>query len=330
LSHSVRRGYLLALLATAIWSSSGVMISYLSRHYALPPLTLAFWRDVLVTLALALTLALVARPFLRLPLRWLPFCVLFGLVLAAFNAMFTISTALNGAAVATVLIYSSPIFTALAGWLLWREPLGPPKIAAAVLSLAGCVFVSGAYDAARWSLNPLGIALGLGSGLGFAAYGLLGKAAHRRGIPSWTTLLYTFAFASVFLLFVQRPLAVRALTPPGGDLRAAVLGWGLLLALALGPSLGGYGLYGLSLAHLPTGTANLIITLEPPMTAALAYWFLGDRLTLPQLAGGALVLGALLLLGWSDRALGRTHTPRARLVSAGGAALPAEREADRG
>ncbi len=329
MAQSVRRGYVLALLATAIWSSSGVMISYLTQHYALPPLTLAFWRDALVTVALALTLALVARPLLRLPLRWLPFCALFGLVLAAFNAMFTISAALNGAAVATVLIYSSPIFTALAGWLMWREPLGPPKIAAAVLSLAGCVFVSGAYDAARWSLNPLGIALGLGSGLGFAAYGLLGKAAHRRGIPSWTALLYTFAFASLFLLFVQHPLAVSVLTPPGGDLGVAALGWGLLVALAVGPSLGGYGLYGLSLAHLPAGTANLIITLEPPMTAALAYWFLGDRLTLAQLGGGTLVLAAVLLLGWSDRALGRVRTSRVARAAVG-AALPAEREVDHG
>ena len=42
------RGYLIALIATVLWSTTGPFISYLSKTYALPSLVLAFWRDLFV------------------------------------------------------------------------------------------------------------------------------------------------------------------------------------------------------------------------------------------------------------------------------------------
>lgn len=84
-------------------------------------------------------------------------------------------------------------------------------------------------------------------------------------------------------------------------MREAAHGWGTLLVLAIGPTLGGYGLYTVSLTYLPTSTANLIVTLEPAMTAALAYFFLGERLSVTQLLGGAIVLAGVFLLRYSER-----------------------------
>jgi drug/metabolite transporter (DMT)-like permease len=74
-----------------------------------------------------------------------------------------------------------------------------------------------------------------------------------------------------------------------------------MLVLAIGPTLGGYGLYTVSLTYLPATTANLIVTLEPAMTAVLAFLFLGERLTIPQLAGSAVILTGVFLLRLSDR-----------------------------
>ena len=42
-----RAGYSIAFIATILWSTTGVLISYLSRTYQLPSLVLAFWRDLL-------------------------------------------------------------------------------------------------------------------------------------------------------------------------------------------------------------------------------------------------------------------------------------------
>jgi len=302
---SSRRGFVIAFVGTAIWSTTAIFIGYLTDRFHMPPLALAFWRDLFVSGALFGAFALAARPLLRLGRKDLVFFVLYGLVLSVFNALWTISITLNGAAVATVLVYSSPAFTALVGWRLWGERLDALKIGAVVLCIAGCVFVSGAYDRAAWQVNPLGIVVGLVPGVAFAAYSLLGKASSRRGVNPWTATLYTFAFAAAFLLLVQRPGTLSWLSRPlaagAGGWHDALLGWGVLVLLAVGPTIGGYGLYTVSLTMLPAATANLIVTLEPAMTAVLAFILLGERLAPLQLVGGGLILAGVVLLRVSER-----------------------------
>jgi drug/metabolite transporter (DMT)-like permease len=73
-------------------------------------------------------------------------------------------------------------------------------------------------------------------------------------------------------------------------------GWLLLLLLAAGPTLIGFGLYNVSLGLLPSSTANLILTLEPVLTAITAFFLLGERLTPLELLGSSLILTALVLL----------------------------------
>jgi len=299
------RGYVIAFMSTALWSASAVFISYLTTRFGMPPMPLAFWRDLLATCILGAVLAIFARPLLRLDRRHVRFFLLYGLVLAFMNILWTISISLNGAALATLLLYLSPALTAVMGWRFFDEPLTAPTIVAIALSLIGCVFASGAYNASVWQVNPMGIISGLGTGLVFSVYSLLGKASSRKGVNPWTATLYTFAIGSGLLLLLQRPGTLfwlsRPLSAGPGGWREAVLGWGTILLLAIGPTLGAYGLYTVSLSYLPTSTANLILTLEPAMTALLAFFFLGERLTTPQLAGGGVVLIGVYLLRLSEQ-----------------------------
>jgi drug/metabolite transporter (DMT)-like permease len=302
-SPSQARGYLIVLVATILWSTTPIFIRSLIESQ-MPPLLIAFWRDALIAMILIALLSAIRPGLLRLPRSDLLFFALYGLVLMAFNGVYTISVALNGASVSTVLAYSSPAFTALISRWLWRESLGIFKIIAIVLSLAGCVFVSGAYDPAMWDLNPAGIAIGLGAGVLFAAYSVFGKASSLRGVNPWTAMTYSFAFASLFFsLPLLMPLAdwTPALRGVGSGrdlwwLGRDFAGWGMLLLLAWGPSLGGFGLYTVSLGTLPASVASLIASLEPALTAGLAFLFLGERLTPEQLIGSAMILAGIILL----------------------------------
>jgi drug/metabolite transporter (DMT)-like permease len=293
------QGYLICLAATTLWSTTGVLIRYLTENYQLPALVLAFWRDLFVTLALLLVLGLFMPARLRIERQDIPFLFLYGFILAVFNSMWTYSVALNGAAVGTVLAYGSAAFTALLGWRFFGERLGPVKIAAVILSLLGCTLVAEAFNRSAWQLNPWGIAVGLLSGLIFASYSLMGKVSSNRQIYPWTALLYSFAVATGFiLLFNLAPgwvLGTDAL-PQLLWLGNSAAGWGVLTLLAVGPTIGGFGLYTVSLTYLPASVANLIATLEPAMTAILAYFFLGEQLTNPQLFGSGLILAGVMLL----------------------------------
>jgi len=161
--------------------------------------------------------------------------------LSVFNALWTTSVAFNGAAVATVLAYSSAAFTAVIGWRLFSESLGVIKILAVVLSIVGCILVSGAYDMNNWQINPIGILIGLSSGLAFASYNIMGRAASIRNINSWQAVLFSFVFATFFLLiynilFVYDSANVMA--PDVFWLGDKFWGWIILIILAIGPTIG--------------------------------------------------------------------------------------------
>lgn len=298
------RGYLICLIGTILWSSTAIFIRYLTENYGMPALVLAFWRDSLVVVILLLVFRLTKPDWLKIDPRHLPFMVAYGFVLSLFNSLWTVSVALNGAAISTVLAYSSAAFTAVLGWRLFGEPLGKFKAFVVSLSILGTALVSGAYDLTAWQLNPLGIAAGLFSGLLFAAYSLLGKSSSRRGILPWTTMLYTFGFAAIFLLaYHLLPGLVPGRAAPAslfwlGDSLPA---WGVLFVLALVPTIGGYGLYTVSMTYLPASVANLIATMEPAMTAVQAYLFLGEVLTLPQLAGSILIVAGVVILRLTEQ-----------------------------
>jgi drug/metabolite transporter (DMT)-like permease len=295
------RGYTIAVSSAVVLSTTAIFIRHLTVTYRMPALVLAFWREGFVAVTLAAALALLRPRLLRLDARHLRYLAAYGLVLACFNGLWTLSVALNGAAVATVLVYSSAAFTALLGRWLLAEPLGRAKIAAVVMSLAGCLLLSGALDPAAWRGGAASIATGIASGLGYAAYSLMGRSAAQRGIEPWTTVLYTFAFAAAVMLaanLTPMPL-VTGRAPAPRDLLwlgDSTAGWGVLFLLAAGPTLAGYGLYTVSLAYLPSSVVNLIATMEPAITAAMAYVLLGERFTGTQVAGSLLIMAAVLLL----------------------------------
>lgn len=294
------RGFLIALIATVFWSTTGPIMSYLSKSFQLPSLVLAFWRDLFVSIGMIVGLWLFSRARFKLDRSQWGFMVLYGLTLAIFNSFWTYSVQYNGAAIATVMAFSSPAMTAILSRLVMKEKFSSIKIVSILLSLIGIILVSGAYDPALWNLNPLGILFGLITGLFFAIYNLEGKHASDKSIDSWAALLYSFAWATVFLFLfnIANDLFVTGKMPLAdmlwlGD---SAMGWGVLFLLGVVPTLGGFGLYTLSLRYLSPTTSNLIATLEPAFTAVWAYLFLSERLTGPQLAGSLLVFIGVILL----------------------------------
>ena len=301
------RGYTVAFIAAVILSTTAIFIRYLTQTYHLPALVLAFWREVIVALSMLVALGVLHPVLLRVNRSDLRYLVMYGMVLAFFNSLWTLSVALNGAAVSTVLAYCSAGFTALLGWWLLKERLDWSKLLAVALCLGGCVLVSGALEPAAWRVNLGGIITGILSGLLYAIYSIMGRSASQRGLNPWTTLFYTFGIAAVILLafnLLGRGFIPGAITRPADFvwLGSAWAGWGILVLLALGPTLAGYGLYNVSLAYLPSSVANLIVSLEPALTAIIAYFLLGERLTWVEVAGSLLILGGVVFLriyeGW--------------------------------
>lgn len=298
---NLARGYSIAIVSAVILSTTAILIRHLTQTYQLPALILAFWRDLFVALTLLPILTLFRPGLLKVKRSDFRYLILYGLVLAIFNSSWTLSVALNGASISTVLAYCSAGFTALLGWWFLKERLDWAKMVAVTLSLGGCVLVADALNLEAWSANFIGILTGLLSGLLYAVYSLMGRSASQRDLNPWTTLLYTFGFAALFLLSFNL-LPINFL--PGKAMQVidllwlgdSLAGWGVLFLLAAGPTLAGFGTYNVSLSYLPSSIANLIMSLEPAFTATMAYILFGEILSGIQIIGSLMILTAVIFL----------------------------------
>lgn len=302
-------GYLIGLGASIFLSFTGILISYLDKTYQLPSLVLAFWRDLFVVLGLAFFFVVFSPRRFRLYGGHRSFFILYGLTLALFNSMWTFSVQFNGAAIATVLAFSSPAMTAVLAHYLLKEHINGIKLGSIGLSLLGTLLVSGAADPSQWRVNAAGIITGLLTGFFFACYNMVGKTSANRSLDAWTTMLYGFCSGVVFLFLFNLGVNLFGAQTPLANflwLGRSYGGWVILLLLGVGPTIGGYGLYLVSLGYLPATVASLIGALEPVFTALWAYLIFQEGLTGVQLLGSLMVLASVILLR-----LGEGRQPKA-------------------
>jgi len=292
-----RTGLILCTIAAVVWAGTAPGIKYLLDVYHVPGVTLAFWRDVFVTIAVMGMLLVRNRAALRItkadftPLAWL------GVVsIGIYHALWIWSVSLNGAAIAVVLIYLFPTFVTIGARFMFGEQLRTVQLIGLVLSLVGMGLLVKLYDPEQIKLNWLGIVVGLTTAVLQAFYVLYTQKAVRTVNP-WASLGITMATGSMTLLvmLLAAPLVVGQAAAPGifqvGDLTA----WLILLGLAIGPTLGGYALFNLSLQHIPASTGGLILVLEAPTASAIAILFLGEQLVTLQYAGMVLIFVSILL-----------------------------------
>ncbi|HBE9079027.1 DMT family transporter [Serratia fonticola] len=307
LLRGTNQGYVIAIISAMLLAFTAIIIRALTEYYHLPTFVLAFWRAALVALVLLPLLLLFKPQWAYLRREQVPFYAGYGLLLALFNSLWTLSVALNGASVATILTYCSVGFTVFLGWMMYNERLNLRELLVIVVSLGGCFLVSNGDSMGNSRFDLLGLMVGMLSGIGYTLYTLGGRIASERRYPVWNTILYVFGFSAVYqwlfnTLLTFFPLA--AFHGMAGDLwflsqgvqGIQWSGWLLLLMLAAGPTLLGFGLYNISLKTLPLAVANLILSLELVFTAVIAYFLLGENMNQLQLLGSALVMGGVLML----------------------------------
>jgi drug/metabolite transporter, DME family len=284
------RGYLIVLASTFVLSTTGILIKILLDDFQLSSMALAFLRVFIVCVALGLALALIKLSLLRVEARHLPLFALYGLLgVGLHQIMWIASVQNNGVGVATVLVYVQPAIVAVISWRFLGESFDRIKLLALLLTLSGMVMVSRAYEIGSVNLNALGLLAGIGTGFTWASYALFGRYMARR-YSAWTALFYAFLFGTLSLLPLQFTLHNIF------GVQLAPNGWGVLLALALGPTLGGFALYTIGLSHMAASVATLIGTLEPVFSIILAYVLFGEVLNVVQAIGAGLILWGVIML----------------------------------
>jgi len=279
-------GYGLALAGAALYGLGGV-IAKRAFEVGILPSELAQLRAMFSFLVLLPLLALFGRAHLRVRRSDLPLLALFGaLGIAAVNVMYYESISRLPLGVALAIQYTAPLVLLALAALRGRH-VGSRLWLAAAVTVAGCFFVIGAYDASLRALNAVGTGVALVAMLTFAAYLLMAERILRTYTP-WTSLAYGLLFATLAWSVYRLPTRLP------WDL--AIANWPLIVGVVFIATLFPYLLTLGAVSLLPAARVGLTSTFEPVVGAIAGFALLGEILEPLQIAGGAVVLAGIALV----------------------------------
>lgn len=287
-----KKAAFLVMLGASLWGLIGIFTKGLSALGFTSIQSVAL-RVSCAALLMVLYLLMTDRSLLRVRFRDLYLFVGTGVVsLLAFSWCYFSAIELTGLSVAVVLLYTSPIFIMLFSAVLFKERLTKAKLLALALTMAGCVLVTGLGGAGE-QLSPLGVLLGVASGLAYGLYSIFSRYALRK-YHSSTVTCYTFLFAAAGALPLSGIFERAALVFTPAAL-GNTLGIGLLCCVLP------YLLYTRGLASLETGKAAVLATLEPVVGTLLGVLVFHESMTVLKALGMALIFGAILILNKKNK-----------------------------
>jgi len=204
-----------------------------------------------------------------------------------------IGVQLSTATDASLIVATYPLMTMLLERAVLRTSVPWHRVGGVLLAAAGAALVvRGGHDAGG-SDRLLGDALLMAAGLTWAGYSIVAKSAGLKQDPVTLTYYQTLAGAAGFLLasLVEAP---QWKVPSAGDVL-------LLVYLAAACSVGGFLLYNYGLRTMSSSAAVNVMNIVPVCGVLSAVLIDGERVSLPQVLGGAVIIAGVTL-GMLDRA----------------------------
>jgi drug/metabolite transporter (DMT)-like permease len=271
----------LALLAGAVALGFSAIFVRLAAAEGIGPFASAFWRVALSLPVLYAWMRLEETHGPRPRKAFSRASVLAGLAFAGDLFFWHLAILNTTVANATFFATTAPVFVVLVSWLVLRRHVEGATVAGLLLCLLGGAALVGAslrLDPAHVRGDFQGVVTAFFFGLYFLA---VERARDGAGAGR-----VTFE-ASVVTTAVLLPVALAL---DGSLLPRSAAGWLWLVGLAWVSHAGGQGLLSVALGRLPATFSSLVIFLEAVATAAFGWILLGERVTLVQASGGALIL----------------------------------------
>jgi drug/metabolite transporter (DMT)-like permease len=212
-------------------------------------------------------------------------------------AFFTALT-LAPAGLVALLLYLHPALVTLLAAALLHERITVAKSTALALALIGMTLtivpalgIGANATATRGAVAGIGFALAAATF--YSLYIVAGTWLGRRATPF---AMSTVVIVSAAVVFGAAAWVSGPRWPQGGA------GWLAVIAIALVSTVAAITLYFAGLERIGPTRASTLSTLEPLVTVTLAAIVLGETIVPVQMAGGALILAAVVILARASRA----------------------------
>ncbi len=281
------RPYLALVFSMIFWSFSFVWFKIANRDY--DPIAIVFIRLCMAIVFLSSFLWITGkfkkvkkedRKYFFLLALFEPFLYFLG---ESFGLTYVSST------VGSVIISTIPVFAVILAWVIYRERLRLINYLGVIISFAGVIiFITN--NTGNIEMNPRGLALMFLAVISAVGYNMvLHRLAHEYDpvtIVNIQNIIGAVLFLPLFLIFDLRDLLATGFVAES---------FGSIILLAVFASCGAFVLFAYSVRHLGISRANIFSNLIPVFTAIFAFFIVGDRLTVRNGVGMAVVIAGLFL-----------------------------------
>ena len=269
-----------AAMAVMSWGLGGVLVKLMS----ISGLSLAFYRLWFGFLLMLAVVVLARRPMtLDIVRRAAPAGMLFGINVVFFFSAVRMTTVANANLIGAL---QPAIVLVVAGPLFGERASGRAVMWTAVSMIGVAIVILGGAGSPAW--HPGGDGLAALALLTFTGYFLISK--HVRA--SVGTLEYMVG-VQFFAALVVTPIALLA---PGGVDPLERLDWVYLAIIVCATGVGAHILVNWAHRYVDVSVSSLMMLLVPVVAGVAAWAILGESLTAIQIAGGAVTLGAILMI----------------------------------
>lgn len=299
--HGTARGHLALIGATLFWGTHYVIGAYALDNFS--PIMLTALRWALAAVPLVLLAHFVERPDWRAVLsQWRLLIVLAALGMAGYNLLLYAALLHTNPIGAALVNAANPALIVLLAVLLTNERLTRRGSLGALVSFVGVVVViSGGSWATLTQLEfNIGQLIMVGAITVWSLYTILSRRITSSPIAAT-------AVQAVLVALVLAPLAAVL----GGPVPTEGPAIGLLLLIAVLPSVGSYLLWNLALRDISPSIAGLYLNLITVWAVALSIP-LGHGFEIADVLGGLIVIVGVLIATWPRKA---PHSPQPSIRS---------------
>lgn len=285
-------GYVLG--AGILWGFTGLFVRCFSE-WGLSSMQVVICRSATTAALLSAYFVFTDRSKFRIHLRDIGLFMLMGLCsVTVFNGCyFNAILQLQSMSVASVLLYTSPVFVTILSAIFFHEKITGLKWIAVALNFTGCFFTSGILQDSI-HLSAIGIVLGISAGLAYALYSIFGKLALSRSYHPLTIVFYMWLFGFLFSVpFGQVGGLVENMRQRPSEIGMYFL-FGMISAVLP------YALYTIGLQHVPAATAGILASTEPCIASLVGVCLFSEPLTTSLCIGVLGVVVSVVLINYTD------------------------------
>ncbi|MBM7562330.1 DMT family transporter [Fusibacter tunisiensis] len=280
------KGLISVTIPVLFWGISFVSTEYLLAF--LGPMTIGGIRFIIATAIMYGMMRLHKQPLKIDPKDRILFILAGAIGIAIYFYFENLGIYYISASPASLIIASIPMVTLIFEAILYKRRIGALDFFAIVISILGVVLVVDMKLKDFFSADEaIGYLMMLGAVVSWVIYSMASRPLFKK--YSYLTIIYYQFFYSLPLFIIAIPFENNL----WHDLTLS--GYGHLIFLSIFASVLGFYYYAKAMDLLGITESALFINFLPIITIIFSYFYLGDLISMKQMAGGALIMLSLTL-----------------------------------